>query len=414
MGEINNTNTKLNMADNTMSDSQDDKVLDNANKKEINMVNEKEIEGGKVLENEQAVPQLVLPAGSEVAMETNDEQEKLFESLLVKNVADEDEPPCLYSIHGKDVLAKKTVALTDGKKKNGKSNWAGVLMAASVSAEHQVFNGAVRCKVEDELVCDHFDTEQPPKDIRRTLRRAMKTVGYEYDEEWTDHHINVISLKESDPDMRIRKIAQFVDLHRPDLVMVDNLGDLLPSINDEQKSNELISWLAELANTYNCSVVATLHKNEGNDKTSGWAGTVAGKKFSDSFSMKKNVKDGVTHFTMTHEGRGEIVPDLNFKIVAPEGDDIGWWELDGTSESAPSKEEKEVQYERKIRKLMKDAPVPCAKKELKKWICEKIGKGGQTADRQIDKALKYNIFKTSKSSKDKRLTIYEFSDTVEV
>ena len=59
-------------------------------------------------------------------------REKLS-TLEIKNVPEEQEPPCLFSINGVDVIPRQAICIIAAQKKSGKSNFAGLLMAASIS-----------------------------------------------------------------------------------------------------------------------------------------------------------------------------------------------------------------------------------------------------------------------------------------
>ena len=63
--------------------------------------------------------------------------------------------------------------------------------------------------------------------------------------------------------------------YRPDLVIVDNISDLLPSINDGEASVEVIDQLMQLASEYNCNISVVIHLNRSGEKRNlrGWLGT---------------------------------------------------------------------------------------------------------------------------------------------
>ena len=76
-------------------------------------------------------------------------QERLSQ-IEILNTTDEQEEPSLYTINGVEVLPPKTVGIVAAQKKSGKTNFAGLLMAASASHEHQVLNGAIRSNKDSE------------------------------------------------------------------------------------------------------------------------------------------------------------------------------------------------------------------------------------------------------------------------
>ena len=286
-------------------------------------------------------------------------------SIEIMNVPDEEEPPSLFNICGVDVLSKKTVCIIAAQKKSGKTNFAGLLMSAAISPEHQVLGGAVRCNVDDMKILD-IDTEQPLKDARRTLRRMMKTAGYNYDDQWHEHGIVSLSVKDVDEQARMQLIELAISERHPDMVIIDGSADLIRSINDEQEAKALMNWMDYLACKYDCVVVAMLHLNYGSSKIGGWAGTQANKKFTDSFILKKDKTNSL--FTVEHEGRGECAPKLYFRIFCPMNDKIGWWQsLDQNLISELTDEDAE---ELSFRELMDAAPLPCSNTALVSWVMQ--------------------------------------------
>lgn len=291
-------------------------------------------------------------------------QEKL-PSIEIQNVPDEEEPSSLYTVNGVEVLHPQTVNFVTAQRKSGKSSFGGLLMAASASPEHQVLNGAVRC-TDGPVSILYIDTEMPLRDVRRLLRRTMMTAGHHYDDLWNEHNIRCLSLKDFDETERKWLIELAIQQHRPQLLIIDGVADLILSINNEQESRALMAWLDYLACQYNCCVVGMLHLNFGSAKIGGWTGTMASKKFTDSFTLKKDKTHGF--FTVEHEGRGEPAPKMFFQVFCPMNDKIGWWQsLDQTLISELTDEDAE---ELSLCELMDAAPLPCSNTALVSWVMQ--------------------------------------------
>ncbi len=312
--------------------------------------------------------------------------EKLL-SIEIQNVPDEQEPPSLFNINGVEVLPKDAVGIIAAQKKSGKSNFAGLLMAASASPNHQVLNGAIRSN-EGKLKILNIDTEQPLRDARRTLRRIMKTAGYDYGEQWNTHGIVSLSVKDIEEADRMTIIELAIKKYEPQLVFVDGIADLIGSINDEREAKEVMAWMDYLSCEYDCAVVGMLHLNFNSGKIGGWAGTQANKKFTDSFILKKDKSNGF--FTVEHEGRGESAPNLRFKIVCPYGQKVGWWETVDIS-SIPELTQEDAE-EMELRNLMDAAPLPCTNTQLISWLMNvKRWTSKSPADKTLKKCKQYGI-----------------------
>lgn len=311
--------------------------------------------------------------------------EKLL-SIEIQNVPDEQEPPSLFNINGVEVLPKDAVGIIAAQKKSGKSNFAGLLMAASASPNHQVLNGAIRSN-EGKLKILNIDTEQPLRDARRTLRRIMKTAGYDYGEQWNTHGIVSLSVKDIEEADRMTIIELAIKKYEPQLVFVDGIADLIGSINDEREAKEVMAWMDYLSCEYDCAVVGMLHLNFNSGKIGGWAGTQANKKFTDSFILKKDKSSGF--FTVEHEGRGESAPNLRFKIVCPIGQKVGWWE--SVDPSIPELTQEDAE-EMELHNLMDAAPLPCTNTQLISWLMNvKRWTSKSPADKTLKKCKQYGI-----------------------
>lgn len=344
-------------------------------------------------------------AGNKLSLE---ELKESFSSIEITNVADEEEPPGLYIIGGVEVLPRQSVNIIAAQKKSGKTNFAGLLMAAGASTERQVLGGLVRCAHESIKVLV-IDTEQPYKDARRTLRRAMKTAGFGYDEQWSEHGINVLSFKNidsleerrgksDDKSGRMRPqwlwLADALDFYRPDVLIIDGIADLLKSINDEAEAIELMHLLDCIACENNCAVIGMLHLNYNSGKIGGWAGTQANKKFTDCFMLKK--KNG--YFEVKHEGRGAEVPQLRFRITCPSGDKYGWWEAVGDNDIVVTCENQKRQ---ELITALDGAPLPCNNAMLVRWLMSKGPRPSEsTANRILRQCREQGILKSRREGRN--------------
>lgn len=347
-----------------------------------------------MLEKEKLAEQAAQAAQLNAAGQAQEMPQLDWSKLLIENVADEAEPPALFNIYGVEVIPENAVSIIAAQKKSGKTNFAGLLMAASICPAGNVLGGAVRSNL-GKLNILFADTEQPLKDARRTLRRMMKTAGYEYNEQWRAHQITAISVKDLGEAERQDAIEQAIQAVKPQLVFIDGIADLLPSVNDEQAAKDVMNWMDAVSNQYKCAVVGMLHLNFGSAKIGGWAGTMAAKKYTDYFALKKSARASGGYFTVEHEGRGESAPDLRFKISCPPGDKIGHWEnVDATEGEEMTKEDAENQA---LTELLQAAPLPCRNVQLIAWIMQtKHDPSKSKADKLLAKAKKLGILNSKK------------------
>lgn len=299
--------------------------------------------------------------GQMITDEQYNEIARKLTACLIKNVPDEVESPALFSFNGVEVICKQALSLTSGWKKAGKTNMSGLLMTAAVSPNHEALNGQIKSLLGSIKIAT-LDTEQPLKDARRTYRRVMQTAGFPLNEEWTDHGIfnfSVKDFKESDVYIAAEVICKTI---KPDLLIIDGIADIMQSINKEDEAKLVFKWAAWLAQEYDCAVMGMLHLNQGSDKIGGWAGTQAGKKYTDGFMMKKD--KGC--FTIVHEGRGESAPDLRFRIEREVGDKYGRWiPVDSFEVDALDPEDRKMM---EMENLATEMPLPCKRVPLINFV----------------------------------------------
>jgi len=305
----------------------------------------------------------MLQNGQSVTEEQFNRVAEMISKSIILNVPDEEEPPALFTLGGVEVICKQSLCLTSGWKKAGKSNWSGLLMAASVHPEHAVLNGQLKSIFGDIKIVT-LDTEQPLKDARRTYRRVMQTAGFTSGEDWTKHGLFNFSVKDF-PEADVYIAAEILCKKiKPDLLIIDGIADIMQSINKEDEAKLVFKWAAWLAQEYDCAVMGMLHLNQGSDKIGGWAGTQAGKKYTDGFMIKK--EKGC--FTLVHEGRGESAPDLRFRIEREIGDRYGKWiPVDNYAiDTLDPEDRKRMEME----SLVDEMPLPCKRTPLITFITQ--------------------------------------------
>lgn len=74
---------------------------------------------------------------------------------------------------------------------------------------------------------------------------------------------------------RRRYIERSISSGIYNLIIIDGIGDLVRSVNDEIEAGEIVSNLLALATRFNIAILTTIHHNPqpGNDKARGWLGS---------------------------------------------------------------------------------------------------------------------------------------------
>lgn len=181
----------------------------------------------------------------------------------------------LMRMYGKPCLPRRDLTAVTGMEKCGKTFFTSMLMACCT--KRQVLE-LERIR-EQPLKVMWYDTEQSRQSTKGIyVDRVGKMVQPEdgdnavMDEtNYLIYNVRACTYKE-----RMEYLITGIETYHPDLVIVDNVSDLLPSVNDADESQRVIAQLMELATLGNCNIVVVIHVNRSGDKRNlrGWLGTV--------------------------------------------------------------------------------------------------------------------------------------------
>lgn len=180
----------------------------------------------------------------------------------------------LMRMYGKPCLPRRDLTAVTGMEKCGKTFFTSMLMACCT--KRQVLE-LERIR-EQPLKVMWYDTEQSRQSTKGIyVDRVGKMVQPEdgdnavMDEtNYLIYNVRACTYKE-----RMEYLITGIETYHPDLVIVDNVSDLLPSVNDADESQRVIAQLMELATLGNCNIVVVIHVNRSGDKRNlrGWLGT---------------------------------------------------------------------------------------------------------------------------------------------
>ena len=192
----------------------------------------------------------------------------------------------LMRMYGKPCLPRRDLTAVTGVEKCGKTFFTSMLMACC--AQKQVLE-LERIRQEPLRVM-WYDTEQSLQSTKGILtdrigRMISENVVSNVEDNIRDNQIAesnsmidnflVFNVRSCTYQERMDYLITGIETYKPDLVIIDNVSDLLPSINDADESQRIISQLMELATHGNCNIVVVIHLNRTGDKRNmrGWLGT---------------------------------------------------------------------------------------------------------------------------------------------
>lgn len=216
------------------------------------------------------------------------------------------EPKFTLKLSGVGTLPRGDIQAIKAKSKNGKSFLCTVFVASLFGCKDFSFESE-----ESNPTVLYFDTEQNKRNTAKLARRVHTLLGWSVKENHNGFH--VYSLRTMDTAERLPFIDGMITKHKPTVVIVDGIADLIENFNDVEQSTDLINHLMKLSADYDCCVVCVLHTNKGKDDSGmkGHLGTLLLQKASDVFEVKK---DGSTFRVSETDCRNQPIDDFAFSI----------------------------------------------------------------------------------------------------
>ena len=155
---------------------------------------------------------------------------------------------------GKPCFPRRDLSTVTGVEKCGKTFFTSMLMACCAE-KHVLELERIR---EEPLKVLWYDTEQSRQSTKGILtERVAKLVEGDFPED----HFFVFNVRSCTYQERLDYLFTGIETYKPDMVIIDNVSDLLPSINDPEESQKVIDQLMQLSTTYDCNITVVIHLN---------------------------------------------------------------------------------------------------------------------------------------------------------
>ena len=236
-------------------------------------------------------------------------------------MSDTDVPPeeFLMRLFGKPCFPRRDLSTVTGTEKCGKTFFTTMLMACC--AEKHVLELE---RVRDEpLKVMWYDTEQSRQSTKSILTdrvfKLIHTEPIEEDDSHTpdfDENFFVFNVRACSYQERMDYLIAGVETYQPDMVIIDNVSDLLPSINDPEGSAQVIDQLMQLSTAHNCNITIVIHLNRSGEKRNlrGWLGTEILHKAFDVYYCEQIEKTDVFSVQQTFTRKYRIPEALYYTI----------------------------------------------------------------------------------------------------
>lgn len=174
--------------------------------------------------------------------------------------------------------------IVGGKAGHGKTAFMSQIMATILCGRF----GGMQCEIQgEEPSVLYIDTEQSIDDTIAIKNRVCTLAGIPYDR--PSDRFKVARLRETtDAVERYKQILQLIYDIKPTVVFIDGLLDIVRDYNDQNECSEIIRELMAVSTYYNQSMWCVLHENPMTDKLVGSLGSIAERKVTEVFIIRKH------------------------------------------------------------------------------------------------------------------------------
>ena len=234
-------------------------------------------------------------------------------------MSDTEVPPedFLLRLFGKPCFPRRDLSTITGTEKCGKTFFTSMLMACC--SEKNVLELE---RISDEpLRVMWYDTEQSRQSTKSILTERIYKLIHTEKEGHTeiterDRRYFVFNVRACSFQERMDYLVAGIEAYQPDMVIIDNVSDLLPSINDPEGSAKVIDQLMQLSTKFNCNITIVIHLNRSGEKRNlrGWLGTEILHKAFDVYYCEQIEKTDVFSVEQTFTRKYRVPETLYYKI----------------------------------------------------------------------------------------------------
>ena len=212
-------------------------------------------------------------------------------------------PKWTLSHNGISFAKRGDLHIVGGKAGHGKTSFMSQIMAAIICGKF----GGMQCQIQgDEPSVLYIDTEQSEDDTIAIKNRVCTLAGIDYNK--PNNRFRVARLRDTtQAEDRYKQILQLMWENNPTVVFIDGLLDIVNDYNDQQECSVIIRELMAWSTAKNISMWCVLHENPMTDKLVGSLGSIAERKVTEVFIIRK-------HKAPHNDKRFKDFPNVFFEI----------------------------------------------------------------------------------------------------
>lgn len=245
-----------------------------------------------------------------------------FDNLLVTKEKDIPQPESVVSFHGGSFAIAGNISSIGAAPKSAKTTIAIAIVSGAISETGEI-DGFPDIKIKpniDKKAVPYFDTEQSEADQQHQVRVALKRAGIDKTPDYFRCY-NLVGLDYKKYAATTETICgllseKFGGIH---LIVIDGGADFIASVNDEEKSIEIIQYFRHLSIRHDCPVIIIVHQNPGSEKERGHFGSEIQRKCYGLLSIEKKGEIFTIQPKMMRRAGNADVPLIQFQYNQERG-----------------------------------------------------------------------------------------------
>jgi hypothetical protein len=246
------------------------------------------------------------------------EREEYLLSLLQKSIIDLNNipprPVPILSIRNDfdmkciPIFTSQNISVLEGKAKSKKTFMQSILASALV-ANGEFSNKIISSLPQNKTGVLIFDTEQGIYDVYRVANRIKYLSGTNAD------NLAMFSLRGEEPRTMLDLLEfSLKTIENVGIIFIDQVADLMTSINDEKEAVRVVKKLEFLSKHYDIHICCNIHLNKASDFATGWLGSQLIKKAETVIKITKSPQNRTISFVEPDMLRGEEFESFVFQI----------------------------------------------------------------------------------------------------
>jgi nucleoside-triphosphatase THEP1 len=199
--------------------------------------------------------------------------------------------PIVY-IDGQSFLTNQNISMIQASPGTGKSAICESILSNVLNKECEHIGLYVDESIERAVF---FDCERDLSLIDESNERMLQRANVK---EHNSKAIIVGLRKSFSLKLKKARIIQVIEHIKPQIILIDGIGDLVEDTNSIQETTVIYLWLIELITKYNLSVIVTLHPNKGKDTARGHIGSEMLRRCEGIIEVKENL-EGIRTMSVT-------------------------------------------------------------------------------------------------------------------